>query len=134
MFSVSSIPGIQEMWARSIGHPQIRIAVLDGPVDLAHPCFAGARLEERLRHLRDPADRGPGAMAAHGTHVASVIFGRHGSPVAGIAPGCTGIAIPVFSDRRRRLSQLDLSRAIEAAVLAGAHIINVSGGQLTTSG
>jgi hypothetical protein len=28
------------------GDGRITIAVLDGPVDLAHPCFAGARLTE----------------------------------------------------------------------------------------
>ena len=75
-----------------------------------------------------------GQMAKHGTHVASIVFGRHGSPVPGVAPGCTGLVIPVFSDGRRRLSQLDLSRAIEAAVDAGAHVINISGGQLTEIG
>ncbi|NEO74350.1 PatA/PatG family cyanobactin maturation protease, partial [Moorena sp. SIO3H5] len=68
------------------------------------------------------------------THVASLILGQHGSPVQGIAPNCQGLVIPVFADEGRRLSQLDLSRAIEQAVNAGAHIINISGGQLTDYG
>jgi cyanobactin maturation PatA/PatG family protease len=73
-------------------------------------------------------------MSGHGTHVASIIFGQPGSPVEGIAPQCKGIIVPVFSDDRRRTSQLDLARGIEQAVNAGAHVINLSGGQLTELG
>ena len=42
--------------------------------------------------------------------------------------------MPVFSDDRRRLSQLDLARAIEQAAENGAHIISISGGALTDMG
>ena len=64
----------------------------------------------------------------------SIIFGQPDSPVPGIAPHCRGLIIPVFADDRLRLSQLDLARAIEQAVNAGANIINVSAGQLTDEG
>jgi cyanobactin maturation PatA/PatG family protease len=131
---VPLLPGIEALWAKTTGDPRVRVAILDGPVDLSHCCFEGVKLDERLGHLRDKNDQAAGPMAVHGTHTASVIFGRHGGPVAGIAPGCTGMSIPVFSERRRRLSQLDLSRAIEAAVQLGAHVINISGGQLTNAG
>jgi cyanobactin maturation PatA/PatG family protease len=73
-------------------------------------------------------------MSLHGTHVTSVIFGQPGSPVMGIAPKCKGLIVPVFHDDHLNLSQLDLARAIEQAVNAGAHIINISGGQLTDEG
>lgn len=56
-----------------------------------------------------------------------MLFGRHDGPVAGVAPGCRAISVPVFTDDRRT-SQLQLARAIELAADAGAHIINVSGG------
>jgi cyanobactin maturation PatA/PatG family protease len=115
------------------GDGRITIAVLDGPVDLAHPCFAGARLE-KLETLA--AGSGGGRARAHGTHVASVIFGQPGSAVRGIAPACRGLIAPIFSDSGSGLtcSQLDLARAILLAVEHGAHIINISGGQLTPSG
>jgi cyanobactin maturation PatA/PatG family protease len=115
------------------GDERITIAVLDGPVDLAHPCFAGARLE-KLETLA--AGSGGGRALAHGTHVASVIFGQPGSAVRGIAPACRGLIAPIFSDSGSGLtcSQLDLARAILSAVEHGAHIINISGGQLTPSG
>jgi len=73
-------------------------------------------------------------MSLHGTHVTSIIFGQPGSPVRGIAPKCRGLIVPIFADERLKLSQLDLSRAIEQAINAGANIINISGGQLTDWG
>jgi hypothetical protein len=74
-------------------------------------------------------------MSAHGTHIASVIFGQPDCLASGVAPGCRGIIIPIFSDERDGpASQSDLARAINAAVEAGAHVINVSGGELINSG
>jgi hypothetical protein len=66
--------------------------------------------------------------------VASVIFGQPESEVPGLAPHCRGLIVPVFADHRRGASQLDLARAIEQAANAGAHVINLSGGQLTDDG
>ncbi|MBD2677105.1 MULTISPECIES: PatA/PatG family cyanobactin maturation protease [Nostoc] len=117
----------------SQGNNSICVAVLDGPVDRAHPCFQGADLKSLPSLVKDNA-RIDGNMSAHGTHVASIIFGQPGSPVQGIAPQCKGIIVPVFADDRLRTSQLDLARGIEQAVNAGAHIINLSGGQLTDYG
>ena len=118
---------------RTLGSPQICIAVLDGLVNLKHPCFQGADLTRLPTLVSGEADA-TGDMSLHGTHVASVIFGQPGSPVIGVSPRCKGLILPVFSDGGRNLSQLDLARAIEQAVNAGAHIINISGGQLTDEG
>jgi cyanobactin maturation PatA/PatG family protease len=133
MPNIKQIPGIQQLWAKTQGDSTICIAVLDGVVDQNHPCFTGANLT-RLPTLVAGEANADGSMSAHGTHVASIIFGQPDSPVPGIAPHCRGLIIPVFADDKLRLSQLDLSRAIEQAINAGAHIINVSGGQLTDFG
>ena len=117
----------------SQGDSSICVAVLDGPVDQAHPCFQGANLTY-LPTLVQEAAKVDGSMSMHGTHVASILFGQPGSPVQGIVPQCKGIIVPIFADDRRRTSQLDLARGIEQAVHAGAHIINLSGGQLTDFG
>jgi len=117
----------------SQGDSSICIAVLDGPVDQNHPCFQGADLTYLPTLVKAEAQIG-GNMSTHGTHVASIIFGQPGSPVEGIAPKCKGIIVPVFADDRLRTSQLDLARGIEQAVNAGAHVINLSGGQLTDYG
>lgn len=132
------LPGIEQVWRRTLGDPRVTIAILDGPADLAHPALAGARLET----LGGPGKTCRGAAAClHGTHVASLIFAQHGAgPLKGVAPLCRGILIPVFSDDPaapgavRPCSQRDLARAIEAAAGYGAHVINISAGQPGHSG
>lgn len=127
------LTGLGPVQSAMLGDPSICVAVLDGPVDLSHPCFDGANVRRLDTLVQDPAAQGP--MSAHGTHVTSLIFGQPGSPVAGIAPRCRGLIAPVFRDfDERRLSQLDLARAIEQAVQEGAHVINISGGQQASDG
>ncbi|QSJ16624.1 PatA/PatG family cyanobactin maturation protease [Nostoc sp. UHCC 0702] len=133
MPNITKIPGIQKLRAETQGHSTICVAVLDGLVDQNHPCFAGANLT-KLPTLVQGEATANGSMSLHGTHVASIIFGQPNSLVEGIAPNCQGLIIPVFPDSGRKPSQLDLSRALEQAIEAGAHIINISGGQLTDIG
>ncbi|MEM6453173.1 MAG: PatA/PatG family cyanobactin maturation protease [Cyanobacteria bacterium P01_D01_bin.105] len=131
--SLADFIGLKTLAAATQGDSKIRIAVLDGLVDTAHPCFAGAKLT-RLPTLVQGEASARGQLSLHGTHVTSLIFGQPGSPIAGIAPCCEGVIVPIFSDQTGQLSQLDLARAINQAVEAGAHLINLSGGQLTQSG
>jgi cyanobactin maturation PatA/PatG family protease len=130
---VGLLPELAGLWAASLGDPEIRVAVLDGPVDLSHPCFEGAKLQRLPTLVSETA--GPGAMSSHGTHVTSVIFGQSQGPIVGVAPHCQGLILPVFRDYQEgSLSQLDLVRAIEQAVQEGAHVINISGGQRSPKG
>lgn len=123
---------LQQLWCETHGDPAICVAVLDGPVDLAHPCFLGANLTQWETLVPGIADNGPACR--HGTHIASILFGQPGSAVTGLVPRCRGLIFPVFSsDGVRPCSQLDLARAITSAAQAGAHIINVSGGQFASS-
>jgi cyanobactin maturation PatA/PatG family protease len=129
------IPGLRHLWAESIGHPGVCIAILDGPVDLAHPSLAGAHI--KLVETLVAGDGNAGAAAEHGTFVTSLIFGQRNSAVLGIAPACCGLILPIFSDAVdgaiAPCSQLDLARALLQALDAGAHVINVSGGELADS-
>lgn len=130
---------LKSLWHESLGDSDICVAVLDGPVDPAHPCLNGAKLTRLPTLVSNVSDRG--SASEHGTHVASVIFGQHNSTqhnntVLGVAPNCRGLIIPVFGDGREGLapcSQIDLARAITQAVAQGAHVINISGGQLAAS-
>lgn len=133
MPEISNIPGIKQLWAKTKGNSEVCVAVLDGLVDLKHPCFEGANLTQLPTLVQGEATP-KSEMSLHGTHVASIIFGQPNSPVSGIAPHCRGLIIPIFSDYHRRASQLNLARAIEQAVNAGANIINISGGELTDYG
>ena len=148
-FNLSVLPGLSAMWAETLGDPRVMIAVLDGPVDLRHPCFAGAELITPTAHDPAPLNRQSAEQfdplsAEHGTHVTSVIFGQHGSAVTGVAPRCRGIILPVFHRRANGslapCSQVDLARAITQAVQlaeregALALVINISGGQFAETG
>jgi cyanobactin maturation PatA/PatG family protease len=131
----SALPGLKSLWMKSLGEPGICVAVLDGPIDQSHPCFDGANTTWIQTLVPGAADRG--SASQHGTHVASIIFGQHDSPVRGIAPNCRGLIVPVFTDESEGelapCSQIDLARAIIQAVEHGANVINISGGQLATS-
>jgi cyanobactin maturation PatA/PatG family protease len=126
----------KELWAETLGDHHICIAVLDGPVDQSHPSLATADLTHLETLTSGMVGRGPAAQ--HGTHITSVIFGQHNGSIKGIAPRCRGLIVPIFKDGPdgsiAPCSQLDLARAIIQAVQAGAHIINISGGELTPSG
>ncbi|WP_375766852.1 S8 family serine peptidase [Archangium gephyra] len=129
------LPGLAELWAETLGDPRVTVAVLDGPVDLSHPCFEGADLT--VLPTLVPAVAGDAAATEHGTFVASLLFGRHQSPVAGVAPECRGLIAPIFGDGGggavKAATQTDLARAITQAVTSGAKIINLSGGELAWS-
>lgn len=125
----------QPLWAESLGDPGICVAVLDGPVDLSHPCFDGCDLTILPTLVPNAVDQGPASQ--HGTHVASILFGQHNSQVTGVAPRCRGLIVPIFTDgsggEPAPCSQIDLARAITQAVEYGANVINISGGQLAVS-
>ena len=76
MPDISSIPGIQDLWRKTLGDPRIFIAVLDGPIDLSHPCFHGAdlkRLESYWMEIDD--SKVEEKFPLHATHIASLVFG-----------------------------------------------------------
>ncbi len=126
---------LKSLWDESLGVPDICVAVLDGLVDQSHPCFDGANLTRLPTLVSGVADRD--SASQHGTHVASIIFGKHDSPIRGIAPNCRGLIVPVFTNGSKGglapCSQIDLARAITKAVEQGANVINISGGQLAAS-
>ena len=140
------LPGLEELWRDTLGHPAIRIAVLDGPVDALHPCFSGhqIRLTAATGRYEAPTlgllpTRVSGKTAStHGTHVTSLLFARHDCGIRGMAPQCSGAVVPVFEQTSAGAvipcSQVDLARAIGQAINAGAHILNISGGELSISG
>lgn len=127
----SIIPGLQDLWAETLGGDRICIAILDGIVDRAHPSLAGANLTQ-LETLVSGATN-PKTATQHGTHIASIIFGQHEGKIQGIAPNCRGLIVPIFADTETDAippcSQIDLARAILQAANQGATIINISGGQ-----
>jgi subtilisin family serine protease len=102
----------------------VKVAVLDGAVDPAHPDLAAHQLEAADHEQR----------TLHGTAVASIIAGKR----TGVAPSVEILAIPVFEEDQngtlQGCSERVLAKAIKTAVEAGAHVINVSGAHLSNTG
>jgi hypothetical protein len=112
--ALPNIPGLERLRAMTSGHPDIRIAVLDGPVD---PVAIAGRIE-------------PAGAKEHGTLVASIISGARDGGVKGVAPGCTLIPITVFDgETASGCSQDRLAGAIDLALECGANVINISAAQ-----
>ena len=136
---MNKFSGLSALRALTIGNPQIKIAVLDGPVDLEHPCFntSGNSLEP-FAYDRVQPSASVGLAKNHGTAVCSLIFGKPGSMVEGVAPGCSGLIIPIYSENDKgeftSASQAGLAAAINTAVEKGANIINISGGEFSKYG
>ena len=72
--------GLDLIHARTRGHPDVRIALLDGPVDLDHPALAGAAIRPLCSLVGAGGDAG--RARSHGTRVASVLFGPAGGTVS----------------------------------------------------
>ncbi len=128
------------MWLRNLeaisqsrGHPAVRIAVLDGAVRFKKSVFKGENVIFTGDASQDRLISGP--ITDHGTQICSIIFGERTESTFGISPDCTAIIVPVLFDRPDRrtshCSQNDLARAIYIAIEAGAHVINISAGQLS---
>jgi hypothetical protein len=129
--SLLAMAGLQDIWSQTQGDPRVCVAILDGPADLLDPSLRDANFQQ----LDGPAPaRCEGPACEHGMQVARILFGWDD----GLAPLCRGVMVPIFEavdeQSLRACSQLDLARALTQAVLAGAHVINVSGGQLSPTG
>jgi hypothetical protein len=128
------VPGLAELWSETLGDRQICIAILDGAVDLSHPALQPAEVTQHdiLRRAGEPGT----LSREHGAFVTSIIFGGHEGPVKGIAPNCRGLVIPIYRDDGIRVTctQSDLAQAIQEAIRLGAHVINISGGELSPEG
>jgi len=121
------VPGLTWLREQTLGHPSVVVGIIDGRIDAHQWSLAGAQ----IRTINSGAPEGPpkGPTADHGTYVASIIAGQPDTDVEGISPRCTFLSVPAWTPERPRPSQVDLARAIEAAVDEGVDIINISGGQ-----
>ena len=123
---------LTELMDASTGSPDVRVALIDGPVMVDHPDLAA----ERVRHLPGKLAAACSAMSSfacrHGTFIAGVLAARRGSAAPGICPGCTLLVRPVFAETPPSLAAVptarpeELAQAILESVDAGADLINLS--------
>lgn len=100
------------------------VAVLDSGVYSAHPDLVGNIVDGR--DFID-GDQTPDDENGHGTNVAGIIVGHKGNGIgfAGAAPGAKVLSIRVLDAQQRGSSDQEIA-GIDAAVAAGAQVINLS--------
>lgn len=115
-------------WQITMGSPAVRLAVIDGGIDIAHDDF---RLPDKVLHAIDmmatPPDENP-VGTAHGTQVAgmAVAAANNGIAGVGVAPNCALIPIKAGDT----MSQLLMARAFAYAADKGADVITCSLGPI----
>jgi subtilisin family serine protease len=119
---------------RTSGSADIRIGLIDGPVAVAHPDLAEARIREVPGRLAGTCTRASSAACEHGTFVAGMLAAKPGSAAPAICPGCTLLLRPIFAQTSSSGVTMpsatldDLAAAIVECLDAGAHILNLSVG------
>ncbi|MCK1797191.1 type VII secretion-associated serine protease mycosin [Streptomyces sp. XM4193] len=125
---------LDRLWQESRGKG-IRVAVIDSGVDAKNPQLAGAVDRKAGKDLLKPgknepkgAPRGPTVdNVGHGTKVAGIIAARPRAKTgfAGLAPEAT--VVPIRQNDGQGEGDVDsLVRAIDYAIAAGVHVINIS--------
>jgi subtilisin family serine protease len=121
---------LADLMALTRGRADVVMALVDGPVALDHPDLAISK----IRTLADGTGVCVGIESAscrHGTSIAGVLVARRGSQAPAIAPDCTLLIYPIFSDESVVCQQPSatpqaLANAIVDCVDAGAWVINLS--------
>ena len=114
------------------GSSQIRIGLIDGPVDLNHSDFAVSRIET-ITIKKDAACLNSKSHAcAHGTFVAGMLSAMPGAAAPAICPGCVLLVRPIFfetiggTNEQPSANPAELGAAIFDCIRAGARVINLS--------
>ncbi len=127
---------MERLWAVSPGDPDVRVAVIDSAIDIAHPDLADAVVApyDAFDDDDDPSPAAPCgddlACDLHGTAVAGAALARGGNDVGvvGMCPGCSLVPIRLLGDDGASTPLSADVRAFEHAIAAGAGVINNSWG------
>jgi len=123
------LPGLMRLGG---GRPEVAVALIDGPVVLGLPDFAGSTIREIPGRLKGTCTRANTIACTHGTFVAGILFARRGSVAPAICPGCTMLLRPIFAETTQGNGQMpgatpeELAEALVECVNAGARVINLS--------
>jgi len=123
---------LPDLMKRGQGRPQVKVALVDGPVFLDHPDLAGSTIREIPGKLTGTCTRADSIACTHGTLVAGVLSAQRSSVAPAICPGCTLLLRPIFAETAKGNGHMpsatpeELAEAIIDSVDAGARVINLS--------
>lgn len=133
--------GMAELYAVSMGSPDIRVAVIDSGIDIAHPDLESAVLSpydawaDDEDPSPDPGEYCSGGSSAicdeHGTAVSGIVLARanNGEGVVGMCPMCSLVPIKLLGESGGSGTAMSADiRAFEHAIAEDVAVINNSWG------
>jgi len=117
---------------RTNGSPDIRIGLIDGPVQTHHPDLIGGHFHEVPEQNGGACTLARSTACLHGTFVAGILSAKRSSPAPAICPGCTLLIRPIFPEHSTGHEQMpnatpqELAAAIMDCFNAGTRVINMS--------
>jgi subtilisin family serine protease len=126
------LAGLTPLTELGQGAPDVVVGLLDGPVAMDHPDFAGANIREVPGAIGGGCSQTNSTACLHGTFVAGILCARRGSSAPAICPECTLLVRPIFKETASSNGQIpsatpgELAAAIVGCVDAGARVLNLS--------
>jgi subtilisin family serine protease len=120
------------LMARTSGRAEIKIGLIDGPVDLDHPDLAAHNIHQVPGKQSGACSTANSIACLHGTFVAGILMAKRGSAAPAICPSCTLLVRPIFAETASAQGDMpsakpeELAQAIAETVNAGAGVINLS--------
>jgi subtilisin family serine protease len=136
---------LRQLMSRSRGHNDIKIGVIDGPIDFNHSQLKNAKTRTISDSQFIQCKNSDSAACIHGTFVLGILSGIRNSNSPAICPECQILLRPIFKDFSSPSSSKEnyvhlpkstpeeVAKAIIETINAGAKIINLSIGISTSA-
>lgn len=132
--------GLRPLFDLSSGIPEVKVGLIDGPVDVSHESLRAALIQPVNRPARTACTDLGSPECRHGTFVAGILAGGRGGVAPAICPGCILLVRPLFAESvtggpvMPQASPYELAAALRETVAAGARIVNLSMAALRLAG
>jgi subtilisin family serine protease len=124
---------LSELMRRTQGNPQIKLALIDGPIVSDHPALAQAKIVQLPSTTSaSVCSQSESIACRHGTLIAGMLAASRDSGAPAICPACQFLHRPIFSEATTNDMQMpstspnDLAVALVECIEAGANLINLS--------
>lgn len=123
---------LSPLMEQSSGRPEVLIGLIDGPIAMSHADLNASNIREVSGISPGACSRASSAACMHGTFVAGILCAKRGSEAPAIAPNCTLLVRPIFSEITQSTGQMpgaspeELAIAVIESIDAGASVLNLS--------
>lgn len=129
--SYFDLVGLEPLMKMTEGSPEIKVGLIDGAVDISHPAFNGGNLRA-LGKYSAACNVKDSVSCQHGTFIAGVLSASRAFSSPGIAPNCSLLIRPIFSEVALQKADLpsttpdELAMSIQECIESGVRVVNIS--------